>query len=509
MLKLRIKAEQYRWYMMIRKSGATQKVASLKSGLSERSARRIEKTGLKKQSKRMWVTRVSNIKEVWENTIIPLIEKQPNLSPITLLEYLQELYPGQYENHCLRTLQRYMRKWRALNGKPKNVMFEQKHVPARLGLSDFTELKGIQITIQGNPFDHLLYHFRLSYSHWSFMNVVVGGESFSALSKGLQDALWKLGGVPYEHRTDSLSAAFKNLNKDDVKDYTDSYANLCLHYKMKATRNNRGQSHENGSIESPHGHLKRRIKQALLLRQSYDFESIESYQGFIHRVVDKFNRNQKISLEQERPLLQDLPHHRTTDFKMSTARVSTFSMIRVKGITYTVPSRLIGHSLQVHIYHDKISCYLNQEHVGDFPYAPSSSRTQKRYVNYRHVIHSLVCKPQAFRYSALRDDLLPTPGYKEIWSTLDQLCPARQACKLMVGILKIASDYDCESSLENYVLNHLKKKQIPCLETLEKRYTTIPDKPFVPIAGEGVSQHVLDLYDQMLPNLLINGTYHA
>ena len=81
--------------------------------------------------------------------------------------------------------------------------------------------------------------------------MILGGESFAALSEGLQDALWRLGGVPLEHRTDSLSAGFKNMTKETLKDVTCRYEELFYHYNIKATRNNKGVSHENGGIESP------------------------------------------------------------------------------------------------------------------------------------------------------------------------------------------------------------------------------------------------------------------
>ncbi|MBR7364653.1 transposase family protein, partial [Klebsiella pneumoniae] len=88
----------------------------------------------------------------------------------------------------------------------------------------------------------------------------------TALAEGLQEALGQLGGVPAEHRTDSLAAAWKNLSEEDHRDQTARYAGLCEHYGMTPSRNNSGRGHENGSVESAHGHLKERIRQALLLR---------------------------------------------------------------------------------------------------------------------------------------------------------------------------------------------------------------------------------------------------
>jgi len=103
----------------------------------------------------------------------------------------------------------------------------------------------LRITITGQPFDHLLYHFRLAYSGFEHAHVVLGGESFVALAEGLQNALWFLGGAPLYHRSDSLSAAFRNLDADAKEDQTRRYAELCAHYRMAPTRNNKGIAHEN------------------------------------------------------------------------------------------------------------------------------------------------------------------------------------------------------------------------------------------------------------------------
>jgi hypothetical protein len=132
-------------------------------------------------------------------------------------------------------------------------------------LSDFTDMGELAISIAGVRLDHRLYHFRLAWSGFEHAHVVLGGESFVALAEGLRNALWLLGGMPREHRTDSLSAAFCNPDPDAQDDLARRYEQLCAHYRMAPTRNNRGVAHENGAIEGPHGHLKRAIADALLL----------------------------------------------------------------------------------------------------------------------------------------------------------------------------------------------------------------------------------------------------
>lgn len=493
----------------MRKSGLTQVASSAKAAFSERTGRSLEKSGLlpSQREKKPGGRRPGPLEKVWEPVLVPLLKENPQLNCRTLLDHLEDLYPGQYPDSFLRSLQRRTSQWRALHGDEQEVMFRQRHLAGRQGLSDFTTLKGIQITIAGKPFPHLLYHFRLAYSGWSWMRVVQGGESFSALSQGLQDALWRLGGSPAEHRTDSLSAGYKNLSADDCRDITRAYKELCQHYEMTPTRNNRGKAHENGSIESPHGHLKRRLEQALLLRKSYDFESVEQYQAFIETAVHRYNRSHQTRLEEERSHLKELPQRRTIDFTQTTCRVTTSSTITVHKVLYTVPPRLIGYQLRIHIYDDRLSCYLGKDHVLDLPHVRGKASQKARCINYRHLIGSLSRKPQAFRYSILRDDLLPSPIYRQIWQHLDKLCSSRQACKTMVGILKIAADYDCEDKLGNLVLPLLIKGKVPCIGTLQKWYQ--PEPLALSIPSISVNQHSLEDYDHLLPSFPHQEVGHA
>jgi hypothetical protein len=97
------------------------------------------------------------------------------------------------------------------------------------------------------------------------------------LAEGLQHALWALSGAPHEHRSDSLSAAFRNLDREAREDLTVRYDALCAHYGMEPTRNNTGVAHKNGSVESSHGHLKKTIEDAALLRGSRDFVDLAAY----------------------------------------------------------------------------------------------------------------------------------------------------------------------------------------------------------------------------------------
>jgi len=446
--------QQVEIYMSARKQGFTQSVSAAKSGISERSGRDLEHGKQNEATQpRHWRTRPDPFDDVWNKALIPLLEESPELTAITLFEYLQQKYVGLYPDSQLRTLQRRVKQWKAVNGPEKEVMFRQEHPPGRQGLSDFTHLKGVVITIKGQALKHLLYHFRLAFSKWSYLKVILGGESFTAFAEGLQEALWRLGACPHEHRTDSLSAAYKNLNKDEQADVTERYATFCQHYGMQATRNNVGKGHENGSVESSHGHLKRRIEQALILRCSYDFESVEAYQQFIDQVVKRHNQRNSKALLVELPHLNPLPKHKTVDFTELNVRVSSSSTIDVRRVTYSVPSRLEGERLRIHLYHDRLECYLGSTHViALLRVYPTQQTTRARNIDYRHLIHSLIKKPQAFRLSVLRDDLLPNENYKKIWRYVEKNIPGKAASKFIVGLLHIAATQDCEDDLARDVL---------------------------------------------------------
>jgi hypothetical protein len=148
---------------------------------------------------------------MWEAEIVPLLSTDAQLNAVTLLEELQRRHPGEDGASMLRTLQRRLRQWRAMHGAERDVYFAQEHPPGRLGLSDFTVADNLGVEIDGAVFPHLLYQFALAHSGWRHAVVIVSGESYLALSIGLQESLWRLGRVPEEHRTDSLSAVFNNL----------------------------------------------------------------------------------------------------------------------------------------------------------------------------------------------------------------------------------------------------------------------------------------------------------
>ena len=226
---------------------------------------------------------------------------------------------------------------------------------------------------------------------------------------------------------------------------------------MNATRNNKGVAHENGAIESAHGHLKRKIDQQLRLRGSRDFNNLADYETFINLIVAKINRQCKTRFEEESPSLQTLPTRRTNDFSEQYVKVSSSSTITVKRVLYTVPSRLIGTTLLAHIYDDQLVLFYGHELTLTLPRLYAQGSIRARCVDYRHVIHSLAKKPNAFRNSLLRDNLIPEGDFTLIWQQLMQSGLSDTDCKYMVDLLVLADNYDCEEALGRYVLSALER----------------------------------------------------
>lgn len=307
--------------------------------------------------------------------------------------------------------------------------------------------------------------------------MVLGGESFAALSEHLQDALWKLGGAPAEHRSDSLSAAYKNLDADAQRDFTRRYDELCCHYGMLATRNNRGEAHENGSIEGPHGHLKRRLDQALRRRGSRDFVSIEAWREFVEAQVARQNRRHAARIDAERRVLKALPARRTTDFVMATADVTRNGTVAIDRVLYSVPSRLVGRRLNAHLYDDRIELFLGPDRVLSTPRVRVKFPGRAHSIDFRHVVASLRRKPGALRNLVYRDALFPDHAYRRAWQAFDARLDPRQACRDTVALLDIAARGDCVGALARRIDEALDRGRLPDVDALRDEFLPTARSP--------------------------------
>jgi hypothetical protein len=476
-----------------------QHVAAAKAGVSERTGRRIEgdpRLPSQKAAERPRRRQVADpLGGLWQSDILPLLSSRPGVRPVTVLEEMQRRHPDRDWDRLRRTLERRVRAWSAEHGAEREVIFRQDHPPGQQGLSDFTDMADLGVRIAGEALAHRLYHFVLAYSAWEHAEVVLGGESFTALACGLQNALWALGGTPSEHRSDSLSAAFRNLDRDAAEDQTRRYEALCAHYKMTATRNNTGVAHENGAIESQHGHLKRAVAQALVLRGSADFDSLDAYRDWLADLLGRRNARRDKLVGIERVRLRPLPPRRTTDHDEATVLVTSSSGFTLRRVFYTVPSRLIGYRLKLRIYDERVECLLAQRHVLTLPRGRPPGNCRIQVVDYRHVIHSLRQKPMALLNLVYRDALFPRPAYRAAWERLIVARQPRLACRIMVELLALAHERGCEADLAAALAEQLDDGGVPELASLRARFA--PAATRLPVVA--VNLPSMASYDTLLP----------
>ena len=475
---------QKRLFMKLRKTH-TIEVAAAKAGFSRATGYRLtaDPSVPSKEAAPRGRRRPDPLADIFDTEVVPILENSPGIRPVGVFEELMRRHP-ELDPGVRRTLERRIRAWRAEYGPEQEVIFRQKHEPGHRGFSDFTHMGPLGVSVVGEPLNHMLYHFRLPWSGFTHAKVVLGGESFTALAEGLQGALWHLGGAPREHRTDSLSAAFCNLRKDEVEDMTERYQALCAHYGMTVSRNNRGLAHENGSIESPHGHLKRTIADALALRGSADFDDLDAYRAFIAEVVGRANAHRAKRINAERALLRDLPTMRTADYEETSVLVTSSSGFILRRVFYTVPSRLIGHRLGVRLYDDRLELFLSGTHHLTVPRGRAGATGPHAHVvNYRHIIHSLKKKPMALKNLVYRDALFPREAYRRCFERALERLTEREACRLTVTLLALAHEENCEAELAAEIDRALKAGRLPDPADLKARFAPDPaEMPRIVIA---------------------------
>ena len=396
----------------------TQQTSAAMAGMSVRSARKWQYGPLPSETgqERWWRTRTDPFDGVWEEEIEPLLQGEAagGLRATTIIEWLEEKFPGRFSASQLRTLQRRLQDWRALNGPDQEVYFPQEHPPGREAQIDFTHCNSLGVTIVGRLYRHLLFQLVLSHSGWRYAEVVAG-ETFLALKQGLQKALWELGGVPQVIRSDNSSALTHEMKHSRGRALNDSYAELLDHYGLRSTLINSGESHENGVAEQAHYRLKDALDQALMLRGSRDFDSADDYLGFVRKVVDRRNRLVWGKLEQERPHLQLLPPAPVPEYVNYRAKVRKWSTIQAVGRTYTVPSRLIGKEVQIRLYAEHLEVYYKNHLVERIERVRGEREAR---VDSHHVIGSLVRKPGAFARYRFRGQLFPTMTFRLAYDAL-------------------------------------------------------------------------------------------
>jgi hypothetical protein len=464
--------------------------AAAKADMDEKTARKYRSLGKLPEEVRgehFWRTREDPFDDVWAG-MEEKLRINPGLEAKTLFQDLQRRNSGRFGDGQLRTLQRRVKIWRALQGPPREVFFPQVHKPGELCQSDFTSMNSLGVTIQRQPFEHLLYHFVLTYSNWE-AGTICFSESFESLSEGLQNALWELGGVPEGHRTDRLWAAVQK--PDQPEEFTQRYRALLGHYGLQGHKTQAESPHENGDVEQRHYRFKKAVEQSLMLRGSCDFASRQDYAVFLDKLFVQLNGGRQDRFKEESEVLRRLPPRRLDSCKKLGVRVGPSSTIRVKHNVYSVDSRLIGEEIQVRLYAEHLEIWYAQRCLETIPRLRGEG---KHHIQYRHMIDWLVRKPGAFENYRYREELFPTHRFRMAYDGLRRGHPSR-AAKEYLEILHLAAR-DNEAAVDE-ALRTLLDQELPIsLEAVER---VVGDPGRIPWPVQSVVAEVdLAAYDALL-----------
>jgi len=408
-------------------------IAALKTGITAQTARKYQKSGvLPSQLKKLRThkTRIDPFSAHWADVEARLVE-HPTLEAKTLLELLILENPDLYNGSHLRTLQRRVSRFQLENGADKAVIFRQTLYPARQSQSDWTHMKSLGITIGGELFDHLLFHFMLPYSRWE-MVMIQGSETFDNLTRGFEQASMMIGGVCTEHRTDNLSAATQV--EGCSRRFTNRWQQVMKHYKVTPSRNNPGVSNENGSVEKSHDLFKKAVDQALMLRRSRDFISHYEYNIFLQNISSKRNLLRLSKFQEEQELLKALPETTFNEVTLLKCRVSPCSTIQILSVTYSVPCRLVNTWLTAYVFRDHIELKSSGIVCETLPRVEAGAL-----INYRHIIDSLCRKPAAFEHYQFKQYLFPSLVFRKAYD--DIKAAGSESPKPYLEILQLAKQF--------------------------------------------------------------------
>ncbi len=417
----------------------------MKAGMTRKTAGkylRQDNVMEQRQTPHTWRTRKDPLEGIWPQALA-MLREAPELEAKALFEHLAEGRGDEVKPGLLRTFQRRVRSWRLAEGPEKEVFFTQDHKPGDTLAVDWTDMGGVGITIQGKVLAHKLFHAVLPYSNWEWA-VRAHSESALSLRGGLKATLERLGRVPRELLTDHSSTATHQLKRGGAeRGFNEEYLGICAHYGIEPRTINVGRPQENGSCETSHGHLKRRIRQHLLLRGSRDFSSEEEYDLFLIRVLESANRLRAERLGEELAVMGEKVIEDLADYRELMVTVGNNSTIRVRKLRYSVPSRLIGVKLLARIYENRIVLLDGAREVAQLPL---NRGDRGAVIDFRHVIGHLLRKPGAFAGYRWREELFPAPVYRAAYDHLARA--THDADRRYLEILKVAAD-EGQTAVEN------------------------------------------------------------
>jgi hypothetical protein len=416
------------------------KISALKVGMDRKTATKYINSKILPSEivkDRNWKTHPDKLEAIWSKAE-EFLQENSDIEGKALFEHLLETYPNDIEGNQLRTFQRRIKQWKIKHGEDQEVYFDQLTTPGRLAQLDWVVMNKIGVEINGEHFEHKLSHFTLNHSNTKSVSIC-RSESILSIKKGLREFLYRVvGKAPLILQVDNSSAAtHRPVKNRKERVFNDEYLQILDYYGIKAQKTNVGCPNENDVVESQNGHLKSKIKQALIIRGSKSFKSIDDYECFLRNVIDKANSKRQKKFDEEFPLLNSISTKPLPEYQEEYITVRNRSTANIKKITYSVPSRLIGNKLKARIYEYKIDLYAGVDLMYSMPRVLGDRGVV---INYRHIIHSLIKKPAAVESYKFREELYPTENFKKAFDHLSEENSQRQATLEYLRILKLAAD---------------------------------------------------------------------
>jgi Mu transposase-like protein len=263
------------------------------------------------------------------------------------------------------------------------------------------------------------------------------------LRKGVQRSLFQLGRVPRYHQTDNSTAATHRIPDGQAvcfeggkRPFNADYIALMRHFGMTPRTIAVRKSEQNGDVESANGAFKRRLEQALLVRGNRDFASVDAWQDFVDQVARKANDGRGKRVAEDLAAMRELNVAKLPEYVEEEVRVSEWSTVRVKHCAYSVPSRLMGKWVRVRIFEDKLEVRFAD--VLELACERLLGRNLSR-IDYRHVIWSLVRKPGAFARYVYREEMFPSPVFREAYDAIQALHAGTKGDVEYLRILHLAA----------------------------------------------------------------------
>jgi hypothetical protein len=443
------------------------------------------------KSPRTYRTHPDKLAPFWPE-VDELLKNDSKLKAYAIFEEMLRRHPHSFDPAWKRTFERRVNAWKIEQRINKDVTFDQVHRPGDVLAVDFTSMNDLEITIAHQRFEHLAFHAVLTYSNWEYVDLCAS-ESFEALAKGIQGAFQAIGGVTERIRNDSLSAAVNNLSSD--RHFTANFTNLLNHLSVESHRINVRTPRENGDCESLHGHFKDYVDQRLRIRGSRDFDSQGAWLAFLRECIASKNAQRQSQFLTEQETLRELPRTMFPIYTTSEHRVSSNSLITVKQNRYSVPSCFIGSTVQIRVFSDEIELW----HVGKRQLSmPRLIGKQLDFIDFRHVIDSLVRKPGAFANYRYREHMFPTLELRKAFDKLVDSIGQSNGVRVYLRLLQVGKNEGL-ASISPWVTELLTSSQAmskkSLLASLDCVHATVP----AIVANEvNIEAPDLELYDDFL-----------